>query len=174
MKTGVVQIKRKASKPFEALVLALVFFTIMPLVSALRHGLGLPGAMAALISVVLFFGIVMFFYKQITAVNKIIVKVIFLKFLKEFVFLVFLFYNFVISIFASIYYLIAFVGESNGSYFKWYYFSIITLTTVGYGDITPTSTLMKLFVSLESFLGYISPSILFTVGLGLILNENRN
>jgi Ion channel len=35
------------------------------------------------------------------------------------------------------------------------YFTIITLTTIGYGDITPTTTLGKLIVSGEGVTGFV-------------------
>jgi len=42
------------------------------------------------------------------------------------------------------------------------YFSVITITTLGYGDITPTGTLSQLLVASESILGIIL--------IGLFLN----
>ena len=39
------------------------------------------------------------------------------------------------------------------SYLNSYYFSVITLTTVGYGDFTPTTPFGKLFATLYIFIG---------------------
>ena len=38
---------------------------------------------------------------------------------------------------------------------KWVYFSFITLTTVGFGDITPISELAKRLVVIEAFVGQV-------------------
>jgi len=34
-----------------------------------------------------------------------------------------------------------------------YFFTVITLTTIGYGDLTPTTTFTKLFTTLYVFIG---------------------
>lgn len=47
------------------------------------------------------------------------------------------------------------VGQS-----ELYYFSIVTLTTLGYGDITPVHPLARSLVSLEAFTGQLFPAIL--------------
>ena len=39
------------------------------------------------------------------------------------------------------------------SWFNAYYFSVITLSTVGYGDITPHTTFGKLFTTFYIFVG---------------------
>ncbi|NMA14023.1 MAG: hypothetical protein GX930_02155, partial [Clostridia bacterium] len=118
-------------------------------------------------------GIALLFYQRIITVDKIFIAIISIKLLKEFIFVVLTLYGLLITTFASFYYLIALADGLNVSYLKWFYFSVITLTSVGYGDIVPINSTMMLLVSLESFLGYISPSIIFTIGLGLILKENR-
>lgn len=43
----------------------------------------------------------------------------------------------------------------NGHWYDYIYFSIVTLTTLGYGDIVPITPLAKFFVSIEVFFGYI-------------------
>jgi len=106
-------------------------------------------------------------------VDKILVRLVTIKFLKEFIFVVFLLYGLLITVFSTFYYTIALIYYPHTSYFEWFYFSVITLTTVGYGDVTPINGFMKALVSIESFIGYISPSLVFTMGLGLILKENR-
>lgn len=60
-----------------------------------------------------------------------------------------------IPVFALIYYLIGdnqFKSDSC-DYFTFLYFSLVTITTLGYGDIYPVSGLAKLLVSLEVILG---------------------
>ena len=39
------------------------------------------------------------------------------------------------------------------SWFNAYYFSVVTLATVGYGDLTPHTTLGKLFTTFYIFIG---------------------
>jgi hypothetical protein len=36
-----------------------------------------------------------------------------------------------------------------------FYFTVITLTTVGYGDITPTTEIGRVAVALEAFVGFV-------------------
>jgi hypothetical protein len=52
----------------------------------------------------------------------------------------------------------------QGNYFlQAFYFSIVTITTLGYGDITPVNNIAQFFVALEALLGVIS--------IGLFLNS---
>lgn len=46
------------------------------------------------------------------------------------------------------------------------YFSFTTLTTLGYGDITPASPLAKMLTNLEAILGQLYPSILIATLVG--------
>ena len=41
----------------------------------------------------------------------------------------------------------------NWSYLNAYYFSVVTLTTVGYGDLTPTTPFGRFFTTLYIFVG---------------------
>jgi voltage-gated potassium channel len=64
--------------------------------------------------------------------------------------------------FRSLFYLVAFLLAA-GTVFYWrterwslfdsFYFSVITLATVGYGDLTPTRTLSKAFTIIYIFVG---------------------
>jgi hypothetical protein len=51
-----------------------------------------------------------------------------------------------------------------------FYFSVVTLTTVGYGDITPAAPLARSFVMCEAFIGPLYPAILIArlVSLSLV------
>jgi hypothetical protein len=51
-----------------------------------------------------------------------------------------------------------------------FYFSVVTLTTVGYGDITPAASLARSFVMCEAFVGPLYPAILIArlVSLSLV------
>ena len=53
------------------------------------------------------------------------------------------------------------------SYFDFLYFSIVTITTVGYGDITPYTRWAKILVTLEILLG----SALILIYLTLVMNR---
>lgn len=50
--------------------------------------------------------------------------------------------------------------QSVNSWPSYLYFSFITLTTLGYGDILPTSALAKSLVTLEAIIGVLSPTIM--------------
>lgn len=66
-------------------------------------------------------------------------------------------------------------GEMNNAFdilVNWLYFSVITFTSLGYGDIVPVSNVAKVFVSIEA--------IIFTVIISFIImnfksktNENK-
>lgn len=43
---------------------------------------------------------------------------------------------------------------------EWVYFSFITLTTVGYGDITPVARAARAIATLEAFVGQLYPAII--------------
>ena len=51
-------------------------------------------------------------------------------------------------------------GASYGSYPALLYFSFVTLTTVGYGDIAPVSSAARALCNLESLVGVLYPAIL--------------
>lgn len=51
----------------------------------------------------------------------------------------------------------------NGHWFDYIYFSIVTVTSLGFGDIVPISLLAKIFTSLEVFFGYIMLGMFITL-----------
>ncbi|QYJ75327.1 potassium channel family protein [Shewanella sp. FJAT-52076] len=53
------------------------------------------------------------------------------------------------------------------------YFSFVTLTTLGYGDITPRSSLAKLLVYLESAVGIFYMSVVVSSLVGASLNKKQ-
>jgi len=53
--------------------------------------------------------------------------------------------------------LIQYYGESGEAF---YYFSIVTLTTVGFGDVTAVAPLARSFVMAEALIGQLYPAIL--------------
>lgn len=96
------------------------------------------------------------------------------KYLGDFIIFIMVFYALLVIIFSILYFLIARAELGNSAdYNQWFYFSIVTLTTVGFGDITPINDIMRLLASVEAFIGYISPSIIISVGLALIFKENN-
>jgi Ion channel/Pentapeptide repeats (8 copies) len=54
-------------------------------------------------------------------------------------------------------------GCNRHSWFTPFYFSIVTFTTLGYGDITPKNLAGELIVSLEVVLGYLVLGLLISV-----------
>ena len=56
----------------------------------------------------------------------------------------------------------AFAGHAgaDGTLTDWVYFSFVTLTTVGYGDITPVATSARSLAMLEALTGQLYPAII--------------
>ena len=54
---------------------------------------------------------------------------------------------------------------------KWVYFSFITLTTVGYGDITPIAPAARSLVILEALLGQFFVAVLVARLVGLLQTQ---
>lgn len=78
---------------------------------------------------------------------------------------VFLWSLLIVSVFAGFYYLTG-IGSRihhdlvpDKNIFHCLYFSVVTFTTLGYGDLTPISGLSKIFASIEAFLGPASLSL---------------
>ena len=54
------------------------------------------------------------------------------------------------------------------------YFSVVTITTLGYGDISPTHETARLFASFEAFVGQVYLAVLIARLVGLqLLNGNK-
>lgn len=68
-------------------------------------------------------------------------------------------YILVILIFASIYSCLGekgdFITDETLSFFEGIYFSTVTITTLGYGDITPKTEMFMLITAFESFIGIV-------------------
>ena len=54
---------------------------------------------------------------------------------------------------------------------KWVYFSFITLTTVGYGDITPIAPLARSLAILEALIGQFFVAVLVARLVGLLQTQ---
>ncbi|MEO8738779.1 MAG: potassium channel family protein [Casimicrobiaceae bacterium] len=56
----------------------------------------------------------------------------------------------------------AFAGQlpTDQSLFRWGYFSLVTLTTLGYGDITPVTHVARSLAALEALIGQLYPAII--------------
>ena len=67
-----------------------------------------------------------------------------------------------IPIYAALYYLFPSIIGSERSYIECLYFSTVTITTLGYGDITPVDEIGQIVTASESLLGVVS--------IGLFLN----
>ncbi len=57
------------------------------------------------------------------------------------------------------------------SYSKVIYFSFVTLTTLGYGDIIPVSPLATMLTNLEAIIGQMYPAILISILVGGYLSQ---
>ena len=89
------------------------------------------------------------------------------------------FYISILFIFAGIYQMIdlyepnSFKGMQD-NFFDYIYFSTVTITTLGYGEITPHTELAKFFVMLESLLGIFLLSILIGLTISISINTTKN
>jgi len=55
------------------------------------------------------------------------------------------------------------VGERRVTTFTPYYFSIVTYTTLGFGDVKPNNLAGEILVSVEVILGYLTLGLLLAV-----------
>jgi voltage-gated potassium channel Kch len=167
----VAPVAKKLSRLGEFIFIFSMFLLAVPISDLLLGILDISSLAAAFFSVlaILFFSL--FFYKKVIMIDRIFIAILSIRCLKEYIFLVTLMYGLLITTFATVYYCMDRITQPASSYLKWFYFSAITMTTVGYGDVTPVNGIMQLLVSLESFIGYVSLPIFFTIGLGLIMRE---
>lgn len=56
-------------------------------------------------------------------------------------------------------------------YFQFFYFSLVTITTVGYGDTSPVSTMAQTFATFEAMLGQVYLTILVARLVGMYLAQ---
>ena len=68
---------------------------------------------------------------------------------------------------------ISFKGISTGDIKEFQYFSFVSLTTVGYGDITPSFPLSRSLANLESLLGQLYPAILIARLVSMEISERK-
>jgi len=166
-------VARKLSRFGELLFLFAMFLLAVPISDLLLDLFHISSLAAAFISIIVILLFSMFFYNKVLMIDRIFITILSIRHLKEFIFIVMLMYGMLITAFATFYYCVDRIYHPASSYFKWFYFSAITMTTVGYGDVVPINGWMQLLVSVESFLGYVSLPIFFTIGLGLILDGKR-
>jgi hypothetical protein len=65
-------------------------------------------------------------------------------------------------------------NPSNFRYFDFLYYSLISITTVGYGDILPATWLAKLFVMTEILFGMGYVLLLFTLLITVYIDIQKN
>jgi uncharacterized protein YjbI with pentapeptide repeats len=72
----------------------------------------------------------------------------------------------IVGLFAAIYWAnpaLLNTAQSAHSWFTPFYFSIVTFTTLGFGDVRPAQTLAEILTSLEVVLGYLNLGLLLAV-----------
>ena len=57
---------------------------------------------------------------------------------------------------------------------RWFYFSFVTLTTVGYGDITPVARVAQSLATLEALIGQLYPATLLARLVSLETSSGRD
>ena len=64
--------------------------------------------------------------------------------------------------------------HQSQDFYPFFYFSMITMTTVGYGDMTPLSTVARTIASVEAITGQVYLTILVARLVGMyLLHENQ-
>ena len=66
----------------------------------------------------------------------------------------------------------AFAGKVSG--YQVFYFSFVTLTTVGYGDILPAHKVTMIMSNLEAIVGQLYPAVIIARLVSLYTVENSN
>jgi Ion channel len=66
-----------------------------------------------------------------------------------------MFVSIIVWLFSSAYFMKSCESEKHWSYWDSLYFTWITMTTVGYGDLTPSGTCGRVLASLDGLVGII-------------------
>jgi voltage-gated potassium channel Kch len=61
-------------------------------------------------------------------------------------------------------------GQMNRAF---YYFSVVTLTTTGFGDITPVSPFARTLTMMEALVGQLYPAILIARLVSLHIEDKK-
>lgn len=65
-------------------------------------------------------------------------------------------------------------GHGPGSHNSWLYFSFVTLTTLGYGDITPVSAMARSLAYMQAIAGQFYVAVLVAGLVSAYISDNRN
>jgi voltage-gated potassium channel Kch len=67
------------------------------------------------------------------------------------------------------------VGLSSSSSVEWYYYSYVTLTTLGYGEITPSTRVARALATGEAVTGqlYLAVLIARLIGMEIIYSQQK-
>lgn len=66
-----------------------------------------------------------------------------------------------------------FPSGTTGSFFRMFYFSAITITTVGYGDIVPITPLARILVASEAILGVVIAGLFLNALAQKLIRERK-
>jgi hypothetical protein len=68
---------------------------------------------------------------------------------------------------------VSFEGEDISSFSSFFYFSFITLLTIGYGDITPTTEVSQKLVILFGLIGHFNSIFVIAIIVGKLLKSQE-